>query len=55
MKVKAEEDFKYYRNMVLKLDKKDFRALKAGKIVDINKSKIDDYPYLYKEVKDGNK
>ena len=56
MKVKAKEEFKHYRNASLKLDKKDFRKLQEGKIVDIPKSKYDEYPHLYeliKEVKDG--
>ena len=62
MKVKAKDDFRYYRNQVLGLDIKDFRNLKAGKIVDISKDKIDEYPYLYEivkevrqEVKNGDK
>ncbi|KPK95791.1 hypothetical protein AMJ80_03515 [bacterium SM23_31] len=46
-KVKAKEDFKYYRNASLKLDKKDFRKLQEGKIVDIPKNKIDEYPHIY--------
>lgn len=55
MRVKAKEDFKYYRNASLKLKKEDFRKLQAGKIVDITKDKYDEYPHLYEEVKDGNK
>ncbi len=54
-KVKATDEFKHYHNGVLKLDKKDFRSLQAGKTVDISKSKIDEYPHLYvEEVKYGN-
>jgi len=55
---KATELFKDYRNAVLKLDKKDFRALQDGKAVDIKKEIVDKYPYLFekvKEVKHGNK
>ena len=57
MKVKATDKFKYYTNAVLKLDKKDFRSLQAGKTVDILKNKIDDYPHIYEnvgEVKHGS-
>ena len=60
MKVKAKDKFKYYRNASLKLDKKDFRKLQDGKAVDISKSKVDEYPFLYevvspdKGVEDGN-
>ena len=60
MRVKASDKFKHYRNASLKLDKKDFRKLQAGKEVDIPKSKYDEYPHIYTEakgaveVKDGN-
>ena len=50
MKVKAKEKFNTYRNVTLKLPKKDFRSLQAGKIVDIPKNKIDEYPHLYEVV-----
>ncbi len=50
MKVKATGKFKDYTNAVLKLDKKDFRALQAGKTVEIPKNKIDDYPHIYENV-----
>ena len=58
---KATELFKHYRNAVLGLDKKDFRALQAGKAVNVDKELIDKYPYLFeevsktKEVKNGDK
>ena len=55
---KAKEDFKYYRNAVLKLPIKDFRDLQAGKVVDISKEKYEEYPHIYelnKEVNNGNK
>lgn len=55
MKVKASEKFKDYRNKVLGLDKKDFRALQQGKIVDIEKKLIDKHPRAFIEVKDGDK
>lgn len=65
MKVKAKERFQYYRNASLKLELKEFRKLKEGKIADIPETKIKEYPHLYeiikddktpsvKEVKDGN-
>ena len=65
MKVKAKERFQYYRNASLKLDIKEFRKLKEGKVADIPQAKIDEYPHLYElveapksagkqEVKDGN-
>ena len=53
-KVKATEEFLNYRNAVLGLPKKDFRALKAGKIVSIPVSLYKKNPGLYKGVKDGD-
>ena len=62
MKVKAKKKFNTYRNASLKLPKKDYRDLQAGKTVDIPKNKVDEYPDIYEvvdkqpEVKlDGNK
>ena len=55
MKVKAKEDFKYYRCNVLGLEKKDFRALQAGKIVDIDKELYNKYSYLYEIQKEAQK
>jgi hypothetical protein len=61
LKVRANDSFKWYRNVVLKLDKKDFRALQAGKIVDLAKEQVDKYPHIYevvptaRELKDGDK
>ena len=56
LKVKANKLFKFYRNASLKLDKKDYRKLQDGKVVDIPKSKYDEYPQIYDEqleVKNG--
>lgn len=53
MKVKATDEFKHYRNAVLGLDIKDFRALQAGKVVDVKSELIKKYPQIFKEVKDG--
>jgi len=50
MKVKATIDFRSYRNASLKLPKADFRKLQAGKIVDVPKNKIDEYPNIYEIV-----
>ena len=50
MKVKGTKLFNQYRNATLKLEYKDFNDLQAGKIVDIAKSKIDEYPDLYEVV-----
>ncbi len=65
MKVKASRDFQFYRLAVfggdLKLD--DYRALQAGKEIDVSESLIKKYPNIFevnkeppkkKEVKDGN-
>jgi hypothetical protein len=65
LKVKAKERFQYYRNASLKLDIKEFRKLKEGKVADIPENKVKEYPDLYEiveapktatkqEVKDGN-
>lgn len=61
MKVKATKEFNNYRCNVLGLKIEDFRALQASKIIDIEKDKIKERPYLYmiikekKEDKDGDK
>ena len=47
MKVKATIDFRSYRNASLKLPKADFRKLQAGKVVDVPKAKVDEYPHIY--------
>ena len=52
--VKATNEFKTYRNQVLKLDKKDFRKLQKGKAVKISKELVAKYPAIFKEVKNGN-
>ena len=55
MKVKANDKFKNYRNASLKLDKKDYRKLQQGKTIELSKSKIEEYPHIYEEVKrNGN-
>ena len=51
MKVTAGENFNQYRNIVLGLDKKDYRALQSGKIVEITKAQLDKCPNAYIEVK----
>ena len=51
---KATNEFKAYRNNVLKLKKEDFRKLQKGKAVKISKELIAKYPALFKEVKHGN-
>ena len=53
MKVQAKKEFNQYRNASLKLDKKDYRKLQAGKIVDIPKNKVEEYPHIYEVVKNG--
>ena len=55
MKVKASVKFNTYRCVALGLDKKDFRALQAGKTVDIEKKLVEKHPRAFIEVKDGNK
>ena len=50
MKVKANLFFKSYRNSKLKLPKSDFKKLQAGKTVEINKSKYDEYKHIYEVV-----
>jgi len=55
--VKATKLFKTYRCAVLGLDKKDYRALQAGKAVKVDKKIIDKYPQCFakvKVVKNGN-
>jgi hypothetical protein len=64
IKVKAGERFNFYRNKVLDLPVKDFRALQAGKEVEVLKSIVDKHPKAFIEValkvketkgdKDGN-
>ena len=48
---KATELFKHYTNAVLGLDVKDFRALQAGKAVNVKKEIVDKYPYLFEQDK----
>ena len=64
MKVKGTKLFNQYRNASLKLEKKSFNDLQAGKIADIPKHKVEEYPDLYEIVekqprdevnKDGDK
>ena len=58
MKVKASKDFQYYRLAVFggEMKKEDYRALQAGKEVDVSESLIKKYPNIFdkppkKEVK----
>ncbi len=53
VKVKAIKGFEMYHNGVLKLPKKDYRALQKGKSVEISESLFKKYK-IFKEVKDGN-
>ena len=56
MKVTASENFKHYRNAVLGLDKKDFRALQAGKVVDVKADIVKKYNTAFiKNLKEGVK
>ena len=49
--VKATKLFKDYRCVVLGLEKKDYRALQAGKAVKVDKEIINKFPKLFKEEK----
>lgn len=53
LRVKATKEFKFYRNQVLGLSKKDFRALQAGQSVEIEEKLINKYPELF--IKDEKK
>jgi len=54
IKVKAKPSFAYRRFITLKgLSKMQFRKLKAGELVEIEKEHYD--PEIYQEVKNGNK
>jgi len=62
MKVKASKDFQFYRLMVFgsEMKKEDYRALQAGKTVDVSESLLKKYPNIFdkppnKEVKEGVK
>lgn len=52
MKVTAGKNFNQYRNKVIDLDLKDFRALQKGEIVEVSKEKVKKFPSAFKEVKD---
>ena len=55
IKVKANESFQEYRNKVLGLPKKDFRALQRGDIVPVSREFFRKYNHIIYEVKkDGN-
>lgn len=57
MKVTASQVFNTYRNAVLGLDKKDFRNLQKGKVIDVKKELVDRNPDAFietKEIKDGS-
>jgi glutathione peroxidase-family protein len=51
MKVTASENFKHYRNSVLGLDAKDFRALQSGKVVDVKNEIVKNFNAAFIEVK----
>ena len=51
MKVTASKTFNTYRNAVLGLDKKDFRDLQAGKIVDVKPETVKKFNTAFIEVK----
>jgi len=50
IKVVAVEGFVQYRNQVLGLAKKDFRALQAGKEATIPLSTYEEYSKIFKKV-----
>jgi len=62
IKVKAGERFNFYRNKVLGLPVKDFRALQDGKEIEVLKTSYDNHPKAFdikvktkvEEVKHGN-
>jgi hypothetical protein len=54
IKVKATSLFADYRNFVLKLSKKDYRALQAGEEAVINRDVFSKYSHLFKEIKNGD-
>lgn len=53
MKVKASRDFQFYRLMVFggEMKKEDYRALQAGKEVDVSESLFKKYPNIFEIVK----
>ena len=53
LKVKAGDRFNYYRNLVLGLDDKDFKVLKAGKEVSIDQTIVNKCPKAFEIVKGG--
>lgn len=55
MLVKANNNFKDLRNLVLGLEKKDFRALQAGKEVEITKSLYDKFKKYFLSVEPKKK
>jgi len=63
MKVKASKDFQYYRLSVFggEMKKEDYRALQAGKEIEVSASLIKKYPNIFevdkppkREVSNGN-
>lgn len=53
--MKATEEFKNYRCVVLGISKKDFRELQAGKDVDVSSAVVAKFPNLFKkEIKHGS-
>ena len=56
MKVKATEDFSYYRLAVLSgLSVEDFRALQEGKTVDLTKEFYENHKHILEVVKPPKK
>jgi len=51
MKVTASPSFNQYRMIVLGLEKKEFRDLQKGKVIDVKKDLVDKNPDAYIEVK----
>lgn len=51
IKVKAGGEFHHYRNKVLGLPVKDFRALQDGKTLLVDRSIYDNHPKAFEEVK----
>jgi hypothetical protein len=52
--VKALAPFGAYRNKVLGLPLKSFRALQLGEVVEIARPIYEQYLYLFEEIKDGD-
>jgi glutathione peroxidase-family protein len=51
IKVKAGGRFNFYRNKVLGLPVKDFRALQAGREIEVLQSIVDNHPKAFEVIK----